>query len=174
MNYELYHHGILGMKWGVRRYQNKDGTLTPEGRKRLANRQAEISSAISKLKTSDTIEKQAKAQKKLYKLVSNYSRLINEIAYNRMTDEEVIEALQNYKFDDSLPSIVTNKNVKSGKKGLGILGLRPVRAALKGDAEYAENFGKVNKGAKEGFLAATSAVALMAAIKKLRKKETGS
>ena len=30
---ELYHHGILGQKWGIRRYQNKDGSLTPEGRK---------------------------------------------------------------------------------------------------------------------------------------------
>lgn len=32
--YELYHAGVKGMKWGIRRYQNKDGSLTPEGRKR--------------------------------------------------------------------------------------------------------------------------------------------
>lgn len=34
INGELYHHGIKGMKWGVRRYQNEDGSLTNAGKKR--------------------------------------------------------------------------------------------------------------------------------------------
>lgn len=34
--YELWHWGIKGMKWGQRRFQNKDGTLTPAGKKRYS------------------------------------------------------------------------------------------------------------------------------------------
>ena len=34
---ELYHHGIKGMRWGIRRYQNADGTLTAEGVRRYGN-----------------------------------------------------------------------------------------------------------------------------------------
>ena len=36
MDVYLSHHGIIGMKWGVRRYQNKDGTLTNAGKKRYS------------------------------------------------------------------------------------------------------------------------------------------
>lgn len=35
----LTHHGIKGMHWGIRRYQNKDGSYTAEGRKRLLDRE---------------------------------------------------------------------------------------------------------------------------------------
>lgn len=39
VNGELYHYGVKGMKWGVRRYQNADGSLTAKGVKKYAKKQ---------------------------------------------------------------------------------------------------------------------------------------
>ena len=39
---ELAHHGILGQKWGVRRFQNKDGSLTEAGKKRLEKKELRL------------------------------------------------------------------------------------------------------------------------------------
>ena len=43
---ELYHHGVKGQKWGVRRYQNEDGSLTEEGKQRYLY-DAKIKRAVS-------------------------------------------------------------------------------------------------------------------------------
>lgn len=69
-NSSLQHHGVRGMKWGVRRYQNSDGTLTEAGKKRYAKELAKVEAEKKILKN------RARTQAKIDKL--NAMRKENE------------------------------------------------------------------------------------------------
>lgn len=52
-NIILVHHGTKGMRWGIRRYQNKDGSLTPAGKKRYDKEMAKLTAEKKKLRNQE-------------------------------------------------------------------------------------------------------------------------
>ena len=68
---ELYHHGIKGMKWGVRRFQNEDGSLTSAGKKRYDDDSTGSDKRLSSNSDSKTPRK-GLIQKRKDKLTEHY------------------------------------------------------------------------------------------------------
>lgn len=77
-NNELYHWGIKGQKWGVRRFQNKDGSLTSAGRKRQKqnmSQDAKDAYAIKKKKVSEMSNVELRKLNERQNLERNYKSL---------------------------------------------------------------------------------------------------
>lgn len=112
-NGELYHWGIKGMKWGKRRYQNPDGTLTPAGRKRYGDDRHED---YKKAHTNTKVEYMSDKE-----LRETNNRLEAERKYRQMTAPE--------------------KNTSAGKKAVvGILAGTATALASEYVRKYAKQF----------------------------------
>ena len=110
---ELYHHGILGMKWGVRRYQNKDGSLTAAGRKR------------SKKMTPDQKKRQARK---------------NDLKKRRtLSDADLKKKVERLKLEKEFKSL-SKEDLSPGRKYVGEIlssaGKKTLTAAAAGAAAY--------------------------------------
>ena len=103
---ELYHHGILGQRWGIRRYQNKDGTLTAAGKRRADKLRNEYLTLTGKSQVRGTKTK----------TTSNTDETISKKkSVNEMSDEELLKAINRKRLEQQY-SQLNPKQVSSGKK----------------------------------------------------------
>ena len=101
---ELYHHGILGQKWGVRRYQNYDGSYTKAGLKRYEKSKAEYESAKNDYSSAKKDKSGIKSARKAYNesLSENKSNPNKETYDKAKTDQRALkDAKTKYKTDIS-------------------------------------------------------------------------
>lgn len=97
---ELYHWGIKGQKWGVRRYRNEDGTLTDAGKKRYS----------SKVKESvfETIKEHKDS-------IRDYVRATKPSNVKRMSDKDLDERIERLKKEDQFRDL-SYKRLSNGEK----------------------------------------------------------
>lgn len=114
----LMHHGILGQKWGVRRYQNKDGSLTAEGRSRYLKEGSEERKALDK-----SASRAGLAEFNLDDAVENYinraqSKRLKELKSDKnfagISDEDLVD----YYMDDVYDEAKAKEHVRKTNKKL--------------------------------------------------------
>jgi hypothetical protein len=160
---ELVHHGVKGQKWGRRRYQNADGSLTPAGRERYGSKEnfekqypSEQKAAMNAVKKASdegvktaragreleaerTRKKQRKADKALEEATREKAR--------QMSDQELREAVNRLNMEENYTRMIQNRErIDVGESAVT----------------------KILDGTMKGMTLASTALAIALAIKELR------
>jgi len=139
---DLQHHGIKGMKWGVRRFQNEDGSLTAAGQRRYGN------------------------ESKTAEVYGEGHRTTAE-QYNRRTKDQIRFGDEGYKrIREKLDKGKSYKAAVRAEKGRQIVKRMLTKAALDVTIDFAFNDGRATKSAAK--VAYTAGVAAKMAINKKR------
>lgn len=89
MNNYLEHHGIMGQKWGIRRYQNPDGSLTSEGKKRYYNSDGTLTKHGEKAAKKQTKDFENNWYKSYNKATNKFNSKIEDI--NNKYEDDVFD-----------------------------------------------------------------------------------
>lgn len=145
---ELYHHGIKGQRWGVRRFQNDDGTLTEEGIRRyktLVSKSARNIERINKVSQED-IDKSPRA-----------ARLRQKMAKYQVRQAKGLERVSRGKNMTRRQRKAVKKVIKIGKKLKRInrsekIRARTIKQLTNQNKRYEKQISKMLKNASASYI----------------------
>ena len=118
---DLRHHGIKGQKWGVRRFQNSDGSLTAAGRKRYGDGKGssveDYQNAIKKTKAAgESVENIRKFNNDIKRIKDPAMEKRIRKSTETMTDKELQQRVNRLNMEDSYTRMMMNREqLKQGE-----------------------------------------------------------
>ena len=128
MNNELQHHGIKGQKWGIRRFQNKDGSLTPAGNKRYGSKEnfekqypEDVKKSIYKAKSGMNNARGAvnKAIDVNDAMIRNANKERIKKDVSKMSDQELQMIVNRLNMEERYKQVMNSRAAEEGKNNVG-------------------------------------------------------
>lgn len=111
MEEELKHYGIKGMKWGVRRFQNSDGSLTSEGRKRYGS--GDLKEAQKKVDKGKAMVDGVKKTRVKAAEKQHDKKIKDDLS--KMSDAELRAIVNRLNMEERYTQVMKSRGVEAGK-----------------------------------------------------------